>query len=1058
MKYGVRVAPDVIIRVEANSEEEARAIVKAELAKKEGSKIYDQAFFDYETGINDLKLRGLLSTAEDFIDEDGKYVSEKENILQNLVGSKGFTRDSSGKLALTPEGQRRYGLKPSSKNIIIDEKGSSSGDWADLLGYAGPVLTAISFLSPQTRVVKSLTNLLFGKPRLARAIAAGSGSAVGKGIEEAAEVAAGIQLQDSAKIADMLKEEFAYGTVAQGAAEGLGALYGTYFGKTADIGKIDKSRFIMEGYNLKDVNRISKEIALKKGINDDGYQAPYKEILKEFKKQNIKPTLTRGIVNQAALGKALASRVQTVGETVTGASTREKRVITNLTDQIDDLFATLGNKSASIENFVDAATAGGFASSGAKLTYNKLLKDIELTDVKQDKLFKLLLDEMGTIRYADPVTEKNVSKNLMQAVEDSFNTWRTTNKKMYSESTDLMKSSSGLSENVKKHIANKSGVFKELIEKVKDENPLLPAEEGYKYLALLEKSVEKDGVDTLLKLVDIRKSFIGKNLALESQGKKDLRIYSINRQIIKSIDEIFDDIEEGSAFVKTEFPISKEDQDTLKSSVRLWRLANKDFAKNINKYDNLVVQKIISQIKNGSKKIDVDEVFSATVKKNNKNNLDGILQAIRSQKKNAEGNYYYQTNVNRVEQITSELQRLLFKNIVDETTDVKTGLVNISKFVKEVKSYGNTLRTLFGPKYDQNMQLLKELSVLDPKITSKEINQILARAEVPGQLKMAGQKEIETIVPELDTANALLRNLKDKADILQAQEKINKTKFMKAVNEKTPDEVVSVLFRPGSAKEIATAKKMISPEEFEIIRENALGQLLTKAVTVGDLKSTAKLTDIFKPGNLRASMNSYGDDTLIEMLGKDVVDGLKALDESIQLQVAAGKGNAAGSIVAGYIGVNALDLAIMPTVVGLKVLTTALSNPGIVRLMAKTDKGSVLQTIEFFERLARFLLAQNIQEETEKTSMKSSIELDKLLKSPEALEYRKQIEEKIGPTLQGIQNLGREATQPRLSTDLGDLPDVTPAVPTPGQAPVSQSLLGGSPANMDIAQRSQRLG
>jgi len=205
-------------------------------------------------------------------------------------------------------------------------------------------------------------------------------------------------------------------------------------------------------------------------------------------------------------------------------------------------------------------------------------------------------------------------------------------------------------------------------------------------------------------------------------------------------------------------------------------------------------------------------------------------------------------------------------------------------------------------------------------------------------------------------------------------------------------------------------------------------------------------------------MNSYGDDTLIEMLGKDVVDGLKALDESIQLQVAAGKGNAAGSIVAGYIGVNALDLAIMPTVVGLKVLTTALSNPGIVKLMAKTDKGSVLQTIEFFERLARFLLAQNIQEETEKTSMKSSIELDKLLKSPEALEYRKQIEEKITPTLQGIQNLGREATQPRLSTDLGDLPDVTPAVPTPGQAPVSQGLLGGSPANIDIAQRLQRLG
>jgi hypothetical protein len=54
-------------------------------------------------------------------------------------------------------------------------------------------------------------------------------------------------------------------------------------------------------------------------------------------------------------------------------------------------------------------------------------------------------------------------------------------------------------------------------------------------------------------------------------------------------------------------------------------------------------------------------------------------------------------------------------------------------------------------------------------------------------------------------------------------------------------------------------------------------------------------------------------------------------------------------------------------------------------------------------------------------------------------------------------NLGREVTQPRLSADLGDLPEISP-VAAPSQGPISQSLLGGSPANIDIAQRSQRLG
>ena len=265
MKYGVRVSPDVIVRVEANSEEEARKIVKAELAKKEASKLYDQVYFDYETGINDPKLRGLLSTAEEYRDSEGNLVSEKELILENIFGSQGFTRDSKGNLAITPEGQRRYGLKPTSKNIVIDESGTTKSDYADFLGYAGPIVGAISFLTPQLRIARALTNLTFGKPRLARAIAAGAGSAAGKGVEEAAEVAAGLQLQDSKQIADMLQEEFAYGSVSQGAAEGLGALFKTYFGKTAEIGKIRDSNFIMEGYNLKDINRINREIAKKKG-------------------------------------------------------------------------------------------------------------------------------------------------------------------------------------------------------------------------------------------------------------------------------------------------------------------------------------------------------------------------------------------------------------------------------------------------------------------------------------------------------------------------------------------------------------------------------------------------------------------------------------------------------------------------------------------------------------------------------------------------------------------------------------------------------------------------
>jgi hypothetical protein len=613
-----------------------------------------------------------------------------------------------------------------------------------------------------------------------------------------------------------------------------------------------------------------------------------------------------------------------------------------------------------------------------------------------------------------------------------------------------MDSDAVLTNGIKETIRNESQVFKELLDQARLENPILPASPGYNILSTLENVSEKNAIETLQNLINVRKDFIGKNIALAAAKKSSSQIYQINKKIIDKIDSMFKDIETGGGFIKAS-NLTGPEKETLQKTLKLWKAAQKDYAINIGKYDNLVVQGIIRQIQNGSKNVNVDELFGQVVRKNNKKNLDGVLQAIRKQYEGSKGQYYFDTDLDKVRQITSELQRLLFKNVLQETTDPTTGLVNIPKFVKEIRSYGDTLKTLFGPKYDQNMNLLRELVSLNPRITSKEISQIITRAtEKPGETILAAQKQLETIVPELDTANKILANLEDKAKLLRTKEQLDRTQFMKAVNSKTPDEVVGVLFRPGAAKEIETAKRMLGPERFAEVQENAMGQLLTRAVTVGDLKSTAKLSDIFKPNNLRSAMESYGDDTLIEMFGRDTVDGLKALDEAIQLQVAAGKGNQAGSIVAGYIGVNALDLAIMPTVVGLKVLTTLLSNPTWVKLMARTDKGAIAQTLELFERTARFYLTQEVQtgaEIAQRNIEEARAEIQRQLRSPEALEQRKKIEQSLAPIQQQYQQQKLEL----------DLPNVIGQVSPPSQGIVSQSLLGGSPANIDIAQSLGRL-
>ena len=77
----------------------------------------DRENFDYKTGAK-AGIRAALSFME--------TPEEKENLLKQKVGSSGFTKDSKGRLALTPEGQKKLGYDPINKNLIIEEEGFPS--------------------------------------------------------------------------------------------------------------------------------------------------------------------------------------------------------------------------------------------------------------------------------------------------------------------------------------------------------------------------------------------------------------------------------------------------------------------------------------------------------------------------------------------------------------------------------------------------------------------------------------------------------------------------------------------------------------------------------------------------------------------------------------------------------------------------------------------------------------------------------------------------------------------------------------------------------------------
>jgi hypothetical protein len=294
---------------------------------------------------------------------------------------------------------------------------------------------------------------------------------------------------------------------------------------------------------------------------------------------------------------------------------------------------------------------------------------------------------------------------------------------------------------------------------------------------------------------------------------------------------------------------------------------------------------------------------------------------------------------------------------------------------------------------------------------------------------------------QVDTGNQILKAILEKAKIQSSLDDLNKQSFMKNALNDTPERIVANIFGPGSAKEINYLKAALAdtPETFKQIQENAMGQLLSKAVSTGKLNNSGSLADIFKPNVLRNTLESYGDDTLIAMFGKEQTLALKALQQSLDLQVGAAKGLTAGGIVAGAIGAQALNISLLPTIVALKIFGNVFANPKIVKLMANTDQTSIMMVIDAFEKAARLASAQAIAEQSEDVQTSVIQELQKQLGDEENQERANIIKDQV----QGV--------VPKIPTVIPDLPEITPTSAPIDRTNISRSLLG-SPANEDIAR------
>ena len=1057
-KYDVKLAEGVVVRVNADNPEDAKAKAKAVIAKREGSKAYDKVFFDYETGIQNNSLRAQLAVAEDFTREDGEYVSEKENVLNRFpgIGSSGYVRDSKGSLALTPAAQAALGLKPSKKNIVIDEnKAFTAGDFADLAGYAGPVFGAIASVNPYFRGIKWLRGAL--DSRVGRALLVGAGSGAGKALEESNEIARGVQLQNEEELAKMVKDEVVLGAAFQGGAEVLGGIFKTYFGKTASTGNVRDSRLLMDGYSLKDAFRIDSQMAIKKGIDDPNYKATLDEIYKEFKKQKIKPSFSRGIVSQATLGKTLVSRGQQISEAVTGATVREKKATANLVAQMDDFFKSIGNADATIDDFISAGAVGKIAGQELKTATTAFDKAMNLSDQRLDELLKKMVFEMNSVQELGEVSGSALKQQLKDSIAKTYNVWHSNKNSLYNKAEQALKDA-GSMPIIEQHVRGYASVFKEIFERAEFED-VFTKYQG-KPVTYLKELSEGGNLKSLEQLHNARQEVKALMKKMQSDGKTGGTGHRMMKEVSEEIDNLFKDIASGKIFLgakggkplaqlegrEPDFlpgedgfgtsPIVFKDaapfaampefeKEAAMNAAKALGKANKYYRQGMQKFDNAIAQKVIKDIKINKGHGNPDELFAIIDGPNNSKLVDQILSNIDAGQRNM---------------FRGKLTRLLMQNVIKNSTDQTTGLLKPSLFSTNILKYEDTLRPLFGAKYEQNIQLLREITRLNPKINKKDLDNFFrALDENPSQFVMANE--------DLDVASKILKTLKEKAVQAADAEILNKSAFMKTVNKETPEKIVSSIFRPQSAADINYLKNTLKPETFKKVQENAMGQLLTDAVSVGTLKSTAKLSDIFKPNQFRNALESYGDETLEAMFGKDQLLGFKAFQQSLDLQVGPKGMGQAGGIVAGAIGAQVMNISLMPTIVGLKIFANVMANPRIVRLMARTDKSSTMIVIDAFEKATRLTFAQSLQEQAGQAESGIMQELRKQIESPDnqaaAEELRGQVEQIAKP----------------IANAVPELPDMLPVNlgAQNNQAPISRSLLGGNPANEDIAQSLGRM-
>ena len=1031
-KFEVVISDGVSQIVEAENANEARQKVKSEIAKGAVSPFYDKLFFDYDTGVNFKGLRGKLGRAETQKEENKvlkdlfdsikgiKTAEDQDSVIENKVGNEGFVRNTKGQLALTPKGLEELGLpiqqrtlEDGSKinlNTVIDEDQFNlrTGDFADFSGIVGPIASAITFLSPQLRIIKGIRALAGGNKVLANIFASGVGSAVGKAAEEEIfDTQQGFQLQDRDELNDLYKSEFILGSLGQGVGESIAGAYALLLGRKAPVGDVRLLRQGNQGRVVTDVMKLDRQL---------GRDATEREIKKAIKDGKVGKLDYKFIPSQKTLKKQLPGTTQQIAEQVLGPA-RAKEANSYLFGNLNYLLKTIDAHDVASNKYISETTKGSLdeqiqaarnvlnlEEQNVKSVLNQLLKDVQedafnVGELKQtpgleevgENLIEVLQKARGQVtrvlgkeyeivdrQFLDLMKipenatkkEKDIATTIQRTISNTQIRYLKDSKeilKQFKESNDAWELTGDLDPALGGNLVTRiENTLNRMIEKAETGNlSLRNIRNDYDTIrdltsnSMVPTQLRSNVLRVLNKLDDRRKLSLGDSGEfIEGKSGADsifttLEINSpeeFNRVLAETqkITNPLRGLEPGDRF-----NLNPEVQKRINKTIGDLRDANRLSRELLEPFDRTLINKTVEQ--GGIKSFNPDEVYMSLIQGGRTKDLKDLFQNVRTYDQ-------YKAKLGSPTTAEKDLKSTLRKKLFTDAGRVSTDTSGAEDVI-DFTAFARHILKFEGQHPGKIVELFTDAGGgrSTGNLVLQTVNQL---AKLKPNLKPV---ELKNLINDFTTANKGLTGSEQGVVFVQQLSELAKASEKKLIFEsnkaiidlpnKGIEETVQAIFRPRSGSNIEILKETLkdTPEAFKDIQLASMQKLLSKSIDF-NYNGKGNITDIFKPGHLKSALDTYGDETLEAMFGKEVTQGLKDFQRYVDLSTVGelGRGGSAGGLVAAGIaaGVVFAPLATLPTLAGLAVMRQLFSSPGFVSLALKTDKGSISQAIQMARRAA----------------------------------------------------------------------------------------------------------